>query len=147
MKTPVSDGGRTVVRDGEEGVVWVCGPMDVQLFWVKTVCLAGGGMAITSGGVWTVGVGAFVVRVQCASLQVSNVRSKIKIPDSQQCLHRGGIFVWDGTTQRSQGNEIPLCFTWNSEALPCVGELGTPKFFGHRLQTSTTRATVESKRE
>ena len=34
---------------------------------------------------------------------------------------------------------------FDSEALPPVGELGTPEFFGHRLQISMTRATVEDR--
>ena len=40
--------------------------------------------------------------------------------------------------QRSKGNSIPQC----AEAFPTV-ERWEPEFFGHRLQTSTIRATVE----
>ena len=49
---------------------------------------------------------------------------------------------WAGHTQLA-GNKIPQCFTFNSEALPPVGELGIPEFFGRRLHTSMTPATVE----
>ena len=41
------------------------------------------------------------------------------------------------------GNRIPQCFTFDSEALPPAGSSELPEFFGRRLQTSMTRATVE----
>ena len=34
------------------------------------------------------------------------------------------------------------CFTLSIEALPPVGSSEPPEFFGHRLQTSMSRATV-----
>ena len=43
----------------------------------------------------------------------------------------------------SQANWRPWCFTVNSEVVPFAGSPDTPEFFGHRLQTLTTRATVE----
>ena len=44
---------------------------------------------------------------------------------------------------RPDSHEIPQCFTKKSEALPLVGNSEPRVFFGPRLQTSMTRATVE----
>ena len=55
----------------------------------------------------------------------------------------GGNTVCGRATKRSWVNEIPLCLTSNSEAHPHGESLEPPRFFGHRLQSSMTRATVE----
>ena len=69
----------------------------------------------------------------------------VETPWLRHCLSRsGGNSICGGiATQMPWGYSIPQCFTLNCEALPLAGSSETPEFFGHRLQTSKTRATVE----
>ena len=101
----------------------------------------------------------------CAQLQISQQCRRLRKLDRETvhnrcegrkrteklvCGHRGpcgGNSVCQRATQRSSWNQIPQCITVNSEALPPVGSSEPPEFFGHRLQTSMTRAIVETSTE